>query len=270
MAKALVIKNADFELNRVAQVDLSDLKPCTGISLDKSTISATSFAGQTIVATVQPVGCTDTVVWTSSDDQVATVIGGVVSIHGLGTATITATCGGHSASCTVTVDNVEIATGFRFGSLYTTGSNDYATATVPDNYKRIVYSDEVPLDTSRLRYARSGSFVGDFNLAPTTLPSGVGSVELISNDVSGVYYILFYDSTQSAYNQPLVAKQVEKNAPSAPSNGVVDSTYNVPSGADSYGISVTYKTQYTSEDDVDTITAAKETKIVLHHAAVNE
>ena len=270
MAKALVIKNADFEANRVAKVELSDLKPCTGISLDRSAISAASFADQKIIASVSPAGCTDPVTWASSDDQVATVSNGIVSIHGLGTATITAACGEHSSSCTVTVDNVEITAGFRFGSLYAAGSNDFATATVPGNYKSIVYSDEVPLDTNRLRYARNASFVGDFNLAPAPLPSGVGSVELVSNDVSGVYYILFYDSARHADNQPLVAKQMMKNAPSAPSNGIVDSTYNVPSGADSYGISLTYKTQYTSEDSVDAIMAAKGTKIVLRQAAVNE
>ena len=267
MAKALVIKNADFETNRVAQVTLTELKPCTGISLDTSTISATSFANQTITATLSPVGCTDTVKWTSSNENVATVSNGTVTIKGLGTATITATCGEYSATCTVTVDNVEITSGFGWGTLYIQGSNDYATAYFPDNYKKIYYAEQIPLDSSKLRMARYGDSVGNFNLTAVPLPYGVGRIRLISNDVSGQYVMPVYDSTQHATNQNSVIKQIAKNAESAPSSGVIDTTIEVASGADSFAISITYKTQYSDSDNVDTVASSSGTKIVLMQAA---
>lgn len=269
MAKALVIKSADFSENKLTTVELEEIIPCAGISLSHNTVSVSSFAPVTIIATVIPSDCTEKITWGSSDEDVVTVTNGVVTPLGLGTATITAICGAFSAICTVTVDNVEIDSGFMWGSLYAAGTNDYATANVPSKYKTVCYSDEIPIDSARLRYARASSFVGDFNLAPSMLPHGVGSLSLESTNVSGVYYVLFYNSKQSANNQPVVAKQVEKNAPSAPSNGVINSAYNIPADADAFGISITYKTQYTDEDDVDTIIASNATKIVLHHVAVN-
>ena len=48
-----------------------------------------------------PVDTTDSVIWSSSDENVATVNNGVVTIHGIGTATITATCGNQTATATI-------------------------------------------------------------------------------------------------------------------------------------------------------------------------
>ena len=64
----------------------------------------------TLVATVSPENATDkTVVWESSDEDVAKVAGGVVTAVGEGTAIITATTvdGGFTASCTVNVSEPE-------------------------------------------------------------------------------------------------------------------------------------------------------------------
>lgn len=76
------------------------------VTLDKSTLALTTTGGTgTIVATTVPAG--ETVTWTSSDDTVATVAGGVVTPVAAGDATITAkiTVGGvdYSATCAVTV-----------------------------------------------------------------------------------------------------------------------------------------------------------------------
>lgn len=78
--------------------------PATGISLDKTTLSFTDSATQTLVATVEPSDTTDKVVWTSNAESVATVTNGVVKPLSNGSATITATCGSVSATCSVTVD----------------------------------------------------------------------------------------------------------------------------------------------------------------------
>ncbi len=262
MSKALIIKGANFSENRVAKVNIVNPVPCTGITLDESTITSDSFEDITITATVAPSGCTDEVYWTSSDESVATVEDGVVSIHALGTATITATCGDFSDSCVITIDNIEI-TAFEWGSAENSNGNDnFATGNVPSSYKKVYYADKVPLDSTRLRLSRNANFVGDFNLAPTMLPDGVNSVELISNNVSGMYHVLFYDSAQSSTSAGC-ALIVGKNRPSAPTNGVVDNTFNVPEGADSFTIGLTYKTQYESTDDPATVIAANGTKIIL-------
>ena len=76
------------------------------VTLDKETLALTvSGDSATLTATTVPAG--ETVTWTSSDENVATVAAGVVSPEGAGTATITATItvDGHdyTDTCAVTV-----------------------------------------------------------------------------------------------------------------------------------------------------------------------
>ena len=58
-----------------------------------------------VAVTVEPAGCTETVVYTSGDELVATVNqqGKIMAVGG-GTTEITATCGAYSAVCLVTCD----------------------------------------------------------------------------------------------------------------------------------------------------------------------
>ena len=78
--------------------------PATGVTLDKTELSLTEGESATLTATVEPENATDkAIVWTSSDNAVATVENGVVTAKSEGTATITAACGSAKAECTVTV-----------------------------------------------------------------------------------------------------------------------------------------------------------------------
>ena len=80
--------------------------PVTGISLDKTELTIEEGEMEALKATIEPIGASDpTVIWTSSNEKVAVVSGGVIKALAEGTATITATTqdGGFSASCTVTV-----------------------------------------------------------------------------------------------------------------------------------------------------------------------
>lgn len=79
---------------------------CTGVTLSAS--SHNGFEGDTftLTATVTPSDTTDELVWSTTNGSVATVANGVVQLVAEGSATITATCGTMSASCTVTVSEV--------------------------------------------------------------------------------------------------------------------------------------------------------------------
>jgi len=78
----------------------------TGITLDKTELDMTiDDEPVTLVAKVTPEGATDkTVTWSSSNEKVATVdANGKVTPVGNGTATITATAGGKTATCELSV-----------------------------------------------------------------------------------------------------------------------------------------------------------------------
>ena len=103
MSKALVIKGADFSANAVEQIVIEENIPCTGLELSISGQSV-EFAGDTltIAATKTPVDTTDVITYSSSNEKIATVdSNGVVTVIGIGEATITATCGAITASVTV-------------------------------------------------------------------------------------------------------------------------------------------------------------------------
>ncbi len=81
-------------------------KPATGITLNKSELTLTAGEDETLTATVTPEGSTDTVVWSSSKTDVATVDSatGKVTAVAPGEAIITATAGTKTATCKVTVN----------------------------------------------------------------------------------------------------------------------------------------------------------------------
>ena len=84
--------------------------PCTGLSLNVSTLAFTGKGTQTLIATPEPNDTTDTIFWDSSNNNIITVDNGVVTAVGNGEATITATCGSFSATCAVSVSGIEDVT----------------------------------------------------------------------------------------------------------------------------------------------------------------
>lgn len=83
---------------------LTIVNPCTGITLDKDTLTIARGETATLTATTLPADTTDKVVWSSADKTIATVENGVVTAVGLGETTITATCGNQTASSKVIVN----------------------------------------------------------------------------------------------------------------------------------------------------------------------
>jgi len=96
----------DYAAEKSTQSSKPDVVTCTGLTLGKTTVTfdeADQFDNLTY--TLEPADCTQEVVFTSSDEKIATVNaqGKVVAVSG-GSATITATCGTQTASCLVTCD----------------------------------------------------------------------------------------------------------------------------------------------------------------------
>ena len=97
----------------------------TEVKLDKTAVSLKAGETAQLTATVLPDNAADkTVTWTSSNEKVATVVNGKITAVAAGTATITATAGGKSAACTVTV--TKAAQNIKDTKKYPSIPKDYA------------------------------------------------------------------------------------------------------------------------------------------------
>lgn len=121
-AKALLLnlfENAAYKTNTM-QPTLNALRaewggsaqevPVQSVSLSAVTMTLNESESKTLTATVLPANATDrAVVWSVLPAGFATVSNGVVTGIKAGNCTVTATAGGKSASCAVTVEVVETA-----------------------------------------------------------------------------------------------------------------------------------------------------------------
>ena len=143
--------------------------PATGITLSATTISFASYETYTIIATVEPADTTDTVVWSSSNEEVATVKNGVVTPVAGGDCVITATAGSVSAECSVSVaENLEVITYNVTNNLTnvtnnnsdTTASGYYsAKLSAPDGYDMTVAITMGGVDVTEDVYSADGSIL---------------------------------------------------------------------------------------------------------------
>jgi uncharacterized protein YjdB len=89
----------------------------TGLVINKTSLTIDKDKTEELVVTKVPEDTTNTddIVWFTSNDEIVTVEGGVVTGIGKGTATITASCGGFEVSSQVTVlvhiESIEISNG---------------------------------------------------------------------------------------------------------------------------------------------------------------
>ena len=85
--------------------DAPEVVPVQSVTISQGTLTLTVGDTATLTATVLPDNATDkTVTWTVSPSGFARVVGGVVTAQAAGSCTVTASCGGKSASCAVTVE----------------------------------------------------------------------------------------------------------------------------------------------------------------------
>ena len=135
---------------------------CTGISLDKNTLTLDNSLTATLVPTVTPDNCTQPVVWSVSPEGIVTVNNGLVTAVANGEATVTATCGSYSDTCAVTVssladNNILATTTFSNGTLIVSNGNVEVDTS---NY----YSDYIEIaDASHVSVTHTGTMKADAN-----------------------------------------------------------------------------------------------------------
>ena len=100
--------------------------PVTNITLDKTSVTGYTLEEDKLVATINPPNSTRKLItWSSSDTSIVTVNNGLLKFKRSGTATITASVGGKSATATVTVKSKDrihfISHGEANGSDHHTG-----------------------------------------------------------------------------------------------------------------------------------------------------
>ena len=91
--------------SKTATCTVTVKQPLNSIGLNTTNVSLNVGASHALTVSYNPSNTTDskTVTWKSSNTSVATISNGKITAIAPGTATITATCGGRTATCTVTV-----------------------------------------------------------------------------------------------------------------------------------------------------------------------
>ena len=114
-----------------------EVTPATGVTLDQTELTLTAGKTASLKATVQPENTTDTIVWSSSKEEVATVENGIVTAKAAGETVITATCGTVKAECAVTVTPPVMASAVTLDktelNLYTGDTAALTAAIQPEN-----------------------------------------------------------------------------------------------------------------------------------------
>lgn len=122
---------------------ISNYVPATSITLDKTTLTFETGDTQTLIATVEPSDTTEAVVWSSSNESVATVVDGIVTPLTDGNCTITAKVGDLSASCGVTVAFAVKQYSITRNLTGCTGSSDAAKVSEGESYTETFTANEM-------------------------------------------------------------------------------------------------------------------------------
>ena len=85
-------------------------EPATGLTVTPTEVTVMRESTTKLVATVEPSNATDKIIWSSSDESIATVSeDGTVTGIAIGTATITARCGDIEEYCLITVEGKKLS-----------------------------------------------------------------------------------------------------------------------------------------------------------------
>lgn len=189
-----------------ATATLTIVNPCTGITLDRDTLTIARGSTATLTATVEPADTTNTIVWSSENDNIATVENGVVTAVGQGETTITATCGNQTASCKVIVNKA-----FLTGKVTITGDAVYGvtlTAAYEEgNAQKVEYV-----------WYREGE----------NMPVGTKNIYTITKDDIGKTLTVWVSDTDNFNGmKKATTAKVEKATKDAPDKPIIEAKENV-------------------------------------------
>lgn len=236
MSHALVIKNVNFATNKVANISFVDPVPCTGISLALDTVSITDYDPVTLEYTVTPSDTTDPIEWATSDDRVVSVSNGELTVVGIGSCTVTVTCGDFSDSATVTVSLS--CTPIWYGAVVSvssehnciTGGNSVNRVTAFGSGAQATTCVYAPTDSNP---GRSAIKLPE-NTAAIKISITAENVSAFANDTyTKVYWTKDESAGWSSYPNAIKAVSSE-NAYNIRSASNYVKTYAVPNGADSF------------------------------------
>lgn len=261
MGKALVIAGVNFGTNKLDTVVFTDEVPCTAVSLDHDTLSLANLGTTSqLTATATPSDTTDSIVWSTSDIAIATVVDGLVTVTGAGTATITATCGEQTATCVVTTTHT-----LSFSYLLNAycSPRDISTTTPPinkivlantsaDANYGVLYQSEV---LTHGIYQLSGKYPIRFGKASKltfTAPNTIKVTVQITDSTRSPRDVQEYQA--EAYTEGRALYLYSDASPWDSNVSLGNRVVNVPEGADSVVITLRKTTADLSSTDIANVT----------------
>ena len=221
----------------MVDMDINDEFEVAGVTLDQTNITVGQDATITLTATVSPeTAANKALVWTSSNEEVATVVDGVVTTNEIGETDITVTTvdGGYKATCHVTVILSRFHT---YDFRHWTEEQQEALTTAAKNKEWTTLSG----------YFKTGSALKDeplmangLNLADGLLWTvGSGNLRVYTSDVFEENYIYFNASSSVtlATDNVVVYNLNGEEFEAIPENGVV--TLNFAKKDQLYWIQIT-------------------------------
>ena len=186
---------------------LTIVNPCTGIKLDRDTLTIARGETATLTATVEPADTTDKVVWSSKDKTIATVdSNGKVSGVKVGETTITATCGNQTASSKVIVNKA-----FLTGTVTIKGNAVYGVTLTA------AYEEGNAQKVEYVWYREGG-----------TEPVGTTNTYTITKDDIGKVLTVWVSDTENFMGSvKATTAKVEKVTQKAPDEPIIEAKENV-------------------------------------------
>lgn len=221
----------------IACSTLTIVNPCTGIKLDRDTLTIARGETATLTATVEPADTTDKVVWSSADKTIATVKDGVVTAVGQGETTITATCGGKTATCKVIVNKATLT-----GTVTITGNAVYGvmlTAVYEGNAQKVEYvwyreGEEKPVSAENTYTITEDDIGKTLTVWVSDTENFMGSVKATTAKVE--------KATQDAPNVPVIVAEENKIKVT---NAATGAQYKLNNGE--FGTATEFDVEYNTE-----------------------
>ena len=164
----------------------------TSVSLDITEKTAERYDDFQLTATIAPLNFTDAVVWTSSNEEVATVSDtGYVEICGVGTAVITVTAGNVKAACKITVP--QLIDWIEF-------DEDEIELKAGETYQLKPYISPSDATNKKLKYTSSDTKVAEVSASGrvTAKSEGEAKIRAAATDGSDEYAVCYVTVTGKA------------------------------------------------------------------------